>query len=82
MKLNGIDEAVAAVKRGVKVYEARYDGVVWAAGHNEEVGDTLGFFTTKDEAEEACRDYEATDFDRDRLSTSVEELDRETAENW
>lgn len=73
------EEAKDIVRKGGKVYAARYDGEIWSAGRMIEVGDIISYHTSRAEAEEACRDYEDYDFDRQRLRTSVEEM---TAEDF
>ena len=70
-------EAKELAANGSKVYEARYDGEVWSAGRIVEVGDVIGYYATRDEAEKACRDYEMCDFDKKHMGTSVEERDGE-----
>lgn len=56
-------------------FEARYDGEVWSAGRMVEVGDVIGIFATRAEAEASCRDYESCDFDSKHLTTSVVEIE-------
>ena len=70
-------EAKELAANGSKVYEARYDGEVWSAGRMVEVGDIIGYYATRDEAEKACRDYEICEFDQKNMETSVEERDGE-----
>ena len=70
-------EAKVLASNGSKVYEARYDGEVWSAGRMVEVGDVIGYYATREEAEKACRDYEMCDFDQKHMETSVEERDGE-----
>lgn len=69
------DEAKKLAAKGAKVFEARYDGRVWNAGRMVEVGDVIGYYATREEAEKACRDYELFDFDPKHMQTSVEECD-------
>ena len=65
------EEAKELAAKGAKVFEARYDGRVWSAGRMIEVGDVIGYYATRAEAEKACRDYELFDFDHEHLQTSV-----------
>ena len=71
------EEAKELADKGEKVYEARYDGEEWSAGRMVEVGDTIGYYATREEAEKACRDYELFDFDPKHIRTSVEECGSE-----
>jgi len=58
-----------------KRFEARYDGTIWSAGRMVDVGDVIGAFDAREEAEHACKDYEMNDFDRDHIYTSVDEIE-------
>ena len=67
-------EAKEAIKTAGTLYRAYYDGQKWDAGRMIEVGDTIGYYTTEQEAREACADFELFDFDSKHMATYVEEV--------
>lgn len=68
------EEAKEAIKTAGKLYRAYYEGSVWSAGRMVEVGDTIGYFLTEEEAKKACSDFELFDFDKEHMQTAVEEV--------
>jgi len=71
------EEAGEYIRRNPRatLYAARYDGSVWSAGRKVEVGEVISCHLTRAAASAACTDYElSSDFDREHLTTSVEEI--------
>ena len=75
MKLTN-EEAKATFAKGGKVYEASCDGETWSGGRAVEFGEVLGYFTTKKEAEAACREHKRFAKETgDTVRTTVEKID-------
>ena len=75
MKLTN-EEAKATFAKCGKVYEASYDGETWSGGRPVEFGEVLGYFTTKEEAETACREYKRFAKETgEPVRTTVEKID-------
>ncbi len=70
-------EALSRLSVGKKVYMAIYEGEVWGAGQINEFGDLIGYFATKKDAREACREVKESKsiFEATLVRTSFEEID-------